>query len=613
MTPNAMLAWRTLMDKLSKSSLGNFASGAGAMLLPSAEQIRDIPEGLGYAARHPIDSARLLGGGMQDAAQDQFEKMFLAPTLSEKIGHGAAGAIPMLGPAAAMAGEEIGAGNTARGLGMAAALLAPSAYAAAKPVVREVGLIKRAMNIDRIRRAKTTSPTPWNLTPEQAAGGRDALINLPEPPVTSGREGSLAQLRDDPTVPVPGMSDRYVTARPGITEPAPLLPSRRDALKAGGALAAAATLAPKLMETAAKAPEAALPPRGLAAPSALGREGFYRETKNRAVGYSDPYAVSDARKVPYLTRESIDFETGKPYPGEDPNNMSPRTSSGFLPDVENGMGPDRVPTRYPGERFILTRTEGVDSNGNPVYGKQVFRLNPKENLREALRAYTQNTLENEVNYTHGGVFGVSDAPPTLKRVVHSEITPEAAMRLNTIEKHKVPLYEYEGRGGTSAYKLIDDLGQTKAVAQVPNTKKAFNQFEREIMDKVDLHTSGAYNRGRGRRLKLEDTDWDIVPIDQSELEAVVDRTDHHGAAGNLSADRFYDRRNDFFTPPPGISPRYNKRVSIRLLKDTLEKQIAENKRAAGKVPPPLLAKPPLLSDNPLLTRQEFFAGLRKKP
>ena len=222
MTPNPMLAWLTLMDKFKKSSAGKFAQGAGEMLIPSAEQIRDIPQGLAYAARHPIDSAKLLGRGIQNASQGEFEKMFAAPTLTEKIGHGMAGAIPMLGPAAGMAGEEIGAGNTAKGLGMAAGLLAPFGYTAAKPMVAEAANLRTALgrvaNINRIREQGRGSFA--NLTPEQAAGARDALARMGEAPDV-GPTGSLAQLRYNPNAPVPGMADAYNTAQPG-----PVLPSR---------------------------------------------------------------------------------------------------------------------------------------------------------------------------------------------------------------------------------------------------------------------------------------------------------------------------------------------------------------------------------------------------
>lgn len=96
--------------------------GVADVVLPS-QTLSDYWEGPLHVLKHPIDSAKLVGSSMLEAQMDQFRKAGEAPTLSEKIGHGAAGMIPMLGPMAANAGEEIGKGNFARGGGQALGLL----------------------------------------------------------------------------------------------------------------------------------------------------------------------------------------------------------------------------------------------------------------------------------------------------------------------------------------------------------------------------------------------------------------------------------------------------------------------------------------------------------
>lgn len=604
--PNAMLAWRALMDKIAKSQAGKFVGGAADMLLP--DRASDLLTGPAYAIQHPLDSMQLLGRGMQDASQNQFEKMYAAPTTSEAIGHGLAGAIPMVGPVAAMTGEEIGAGNTARGMGMATALLAPSLYhGAVKPVMADVNLLRRAANIDAIRRANKVG---FNLSADQAAGGRSALANMTEPAATSGREGSLSQLYgnapvgaqpfiDSPLYPEGTLGNvrPELKATPSANyDPLKGLPSRRDALKVGGAAAIATAMIPRLLEGMGKAPEAAAaidaPVLGRAAPSALGREGFYRELKNR---------VYDG-----LPGTFDDRPTGRVL--SDIENLPANVRDGRMSEV-----PDLSVSWQPGDRFFLSRSE-FDTPIGPQYIKQVNKVQPHENLRAALRDFNKHQRNEAAYNTYDHEAGASF---NAKRTVHSEITPEAAMRLNTIEKPKVPLFTYGNKMGTGEhdhlFKLVDDSGNARAVGAIPPTAKDpnrmnsrdFARFERETMQRLSDRYGDHYEMYGKKGLKLTDTDWDIVPIEKDEFNNIGDFNDTHGQAGLLSNE--VGRRPNTV----GISPRYTKRVSIRLLKDTMAKQIAENKRAAGKGIPPLLAKPAVLQDNPALTRFDFLRGIKK--
>lgn len=124
MNPQALAQWQMLLSALSKTAPARFASSARNTLLP--EKMSDIVAGSAYAMRHPIDSASMLGGAMQDASQASFEKMYGADNPFEAVGYGAAGAIPMIGPMAAHAGEQIGSGDVAGGLGTASAMLLPT-------------------------------------------------------------------------------------------------------------------------------------------------------------------------------------------------------------------------------------------------------------------------------------------------------------------------------------------------------------------------------------------------------------------------------------------------------------------------------------------------------
>lgn len=583
--PNSLLAWRALMDKINKSSAGKFVGGATDMLLP--EKATDLLTGPAYAVRHPLDSAQLLLRGAQDASQNQFEKMFAAPTTSEAIGHGLAGAIPMIGPAAGMAGEEIGAGNTARGLGMASALLAPSLYHGVKPIVGEAlklnEAVNRAKNIGLIRAARQGSEYDALANSARNANA-NAAATTPYPPMPDGPSGSLSQLRDDPNVRVPGLTDPYATSlpEPAVIDPLTGLPTRRDALKAGGAAALATAIGARAMEGMGKVPEVAAaidaPVLGRAAPSALGRPGYYRDLK---------YRVSD----------------GYAEPGE-----QVLTSMDQLPTTIDRWGEKDFGVS-PNKRYFLTRAE--DALG--TYLKDVHSFDKGANLREALKQHMEG-------YDADGV----------KRVVHSEITPEAALRLNTIEKRQATNMVIGPKGGLSKkvqsihditnpdkytfYKVQDQDGAIlKVVASEAATGKGIP---------ADLHNRGlralaATARDMVKRDLLDPRDlgasakdhlWETVggyleKISFEEAKAISNNKHGSDYGGLVLEDA---------SPRQGISPRYTKRVSIRLLKDTMAAQIAENKRAAGKGIPPLLAKPPVLQDNPLLSRQDFFAGLRKK-
>lgn len=587
-SPQSMALWQQLLAAVKGTAPVRFVKSARNALLP--ENISDVVTGPAYALRpdrpmQMVDSARLLFDAMQGASQDQFEKMYSAPSKTEAVGHGLAGAIPMLGPGAAYSGEQMASGDVAGGLGTAAALLIPSLYRGGKAgakwtgeAVDEVMAPRRAAAealANKIKQAREWEA--FNKANPNAA----ANTGKPSPYASGQGQGSMAQLPGDPTgiggsplfdglgrSTVVNWGDEAVAPAPAASA----LPSRRDALKAGGAAGIGAMLAPKLMETP-KTPvplvEAA-PVLGRSAPSALAREGLYRETKNRAVGYADPYVITQPKELPALNRD-FNPETGKPYPG-----MS----------FKSGMiNPERAH-----DRFFLSRVEGVGAGGEPVVAKQVFRMGREENLREALKAYTKNVTDYEI---------VPGKLGKINRVVHSEVTPEAALRLNTIEKRKLPLFTVDRRGRA----LNEGL-------DVPVDEMASSGMDFYLNDGAATGKSHAavYATPKGKAptkfIKEKLLVGDARQIDPSKAASIVDLTGKHRSSIPLS-------RPDTV----GISPRYTKRVSIRLLKDTMAEQIKENKRAAGLKPPPLLAKAPVLQDNLKLSRFDFLRGidLKKKP
>lgn len=118
------------------SALGRFVSNAASVLNPVA-----AAEGLYNAVRHPEQTY----DNAVAASAEQFQKAANAPTLSEKVGHAVAGAIPFIGPAAAQAGEQIASGDIAGGLGRGLALAAgpavtEGAIRVAEPVLKRGAL-----------------------------------------------------------------------------------------------------------------------------------------------------------------------------------------------------------------------------------------------------------------------------------------------------------------------------------------------------------------------------------------------------------------------------------------------------------------------------------------
>lgn len=123
------------------SGLGRFLSNAGEMLNPIT-----MVKGVAQAIAHPIDTGAALlsaqAGEGKKALNDVRSGRYI-----EAIGHGAAAALPLLGPAAAAAGEQIASGDIAGGLGKGAGLIAPALVGAAVPKTARVpGATTGAMN-----------------------------------------------------------------------------------------------------------------------------------------------------------------------------------------------------------------------------------------------------------------------------------------------------------------------------------------------------------------------------------------------------------------------------------------------------------------------------------
>lgn len=103
------------------SPVVRFAKGAWSVLNPVG-----IAEGLYQTVRHPLDTATNIVNAQVDQAQKSAQ-LAKEGRYTEAAGHAAAAALPVIGPAAAHAGERMASGDVAGGLGEGTALLAPFA------------------------------------------------------------------------------------------------------------------------------------------------------------------------------------------------------------------------------------------------------------------------------------------------------------------------------------------------------------------------------------------------------------------------------------------------------------------------------------------------------
>lgn len=108
-----------LAAKPEGSAARRFLSNAGEMLNPVT-----IATGLYDAVRHPIKTVENVGAASADQLRKAGQRIDEGRYV-DAVGHGL-GALPLVGPAAVAAGEQIASGDVAGGLGKAFGLLAPS-------------------------------------------------------------------------------------------------------------------------------------------------------------------------------------------------------------------------------------------------------------------------------------------------------------------------------------------------------------------------------------------------------------------------------------------------------------------------------------------------------
>lgn len=164
--------------ELEGSAAGRFASNLWEQVNPVT-----MVKGLAQAVAHPIDTAGAIAG----AHKRQFQKAGTAFTegrYSEAVGHGLAGVLPLVGPAAADVGEQIASGDIAGGAGAATGLVA--SVLGVRPIARGgVNAARRVAPSGALDRAATFL--------EKGAAERIADVMSPRVGPNKTRFGNMAE------------------------------------------------------------------------------------------------------------------------------------------------------------------------------------------------------------------------------------------------------------------------------------------------------------------------------------------------------------------------------------------------------------------------------------
>lgn len=207
---------RTWVDSVTDFAKG-FATNTNP--LPALKGIYDQYEanlheegGMGGGGIAALKTAGQFAKGMTEAQLAQFKKgyaAYKAGDYSEAAGHAIAGALPLIGPAAAHAGEQLAEGRTAEGAGEAAGLLAPYAIRGAKALRggKDIQIpITPALRLDKISQAANDFADANNIPLDvatrtengAAAGAQNLLSKQPGSAglVKNAREAQASALTD---------------------------------------------------------------------------------------------------------------------------------------------------------------------------------------------------------------------------------------------------------------------------------------------------------------------------------------------------------------------------------------------------------------------------------
>lgn len=215
--------------------IGNASQDKG-FLSTIGEDLAAIPGALYNAVSSPKKTLESLAA----AQHEQFEKgrkEFGKGNYIEAAGHTLAGALPVLGPAAATAGEEFGEGKYGQGAAHALELLGTEAAKALPAKIRIPTRNVKNVNTPQVERALASVEPNVRMTPGQRAGQRglqSAEQDLLNKPATANVAEDFYQGQQDDLA---AEGRRRIASQPGTGAGTPI--PKTDAYGAGSAVKSA--------------------------------------------------------------------------------------------------------------------------------------------------------------------------------------------------------------------------------------------------------------------------------------------------------------------------------------------------------------------------------------
>lgn len=198
----------SLQGRQPASAMSRFAGGAWKHLNPVS-----MVKGIAQGVAHPIDTA-VAAKAQLDKEWEKAVQAGREGRYSEAVGHGVASFTPFVGPAAAEAGERMGSGDIAGGLGEATGMLLP--VAGAKVGAKIVG--------------KVAAPLKSKVNPEVAAAAGRQGVELPAAALSDSKLASLGEAISAKGIGGAGTAQRYTDATRILTEMADHTVRRASAL-----------------------------------------------------------------------------------------------------------------------------------------------------------------------------------------------------------------------------------------------------------------------------------------------------------------------------------------------------------------------------------------------
>lgn len=423
----------------------------------------EMVKGVYGAVRHPYDTLTGLVQA-QGAQLSQAKALAKEGRYSEAAGYGLAGVLPLVGPAAAAVGENIGAGNVAEGVGQGLGLIGtvalPSVVKGASKAVssatKATGAAEKGATIaERLAQEKFVRATAPHVGRNKVQFGNMAAKAAPEvlrePGMGALSRGGFAEKVGQRLEAAERSLDEAAASRPAgeLVDTAPIVSSLKDRLKK---LEAQTATGPEAHAQVEKLGISTLPAR--APSSAMAFDDLpvpYKQELRRIVAELDEFQYQEGRKLDRVNEVAREGGYGSGRGAR----MRP---SGYERDVSD---PDYLPPVAGAEVYheVLqgktgtTRTAMMRSLRDYTEGKQRFTPIVQRAINVAdQRLRNPDAVGRPLLPADAGFAAVDVAGPLGQSVVPGPLEPQAAVLRQVIR-------EVEDLGPAASYDALLKIRQ----------------------------------------------------------------------------------------------------------------------------------------------------------